>query len=245
MKSRPRFSLSIRSAMPALDMFFPRMMAALADHYGQPKTLVEGLSPFEAVVAVGLSKAGDRTRIGVTLTALNEASLLRPEALAAAEPAEIGDVLRDAGISVPGKTVQVMKRLARWFKNRNQDLDESPGEVGLSTAQLREELVGLNGIGLATADAILLHALGRSSYPVDRASYRILVRHGWIDPTADYEEASQLLVRQAPEQPQELARLSNWLVQVGREYCRSSAPKCQDCPLRCLLPEDGPRKTAD
>ena len=43
---------------------------------------------------------------------------------------------------------------------------------------------GVPGIGLAAADAILLFALKRPSYPVDRATYRVLVRHGWLDPSA-------------------------------------------------------------
>ena len=49
---------------------------------------------------------------------------------------------------------------------------------------------------------------GRPTYPVDRGTYRILVRHGWIDQTAEYEEASELLSRQAAGNSQEIARLS-------------------------------------
>src|SRR5262249_44308684 len=92
----------------------------------------------------------------------------------------------------------------------------------------------------ATADAILLFALGRAAYPVDRGTYRILVRHGWIDTSADYEEVSQLLVRLAGERPDELVRLSRGLVQVARQYCRVGSPRCTRCPLKAVLPEQGP-----
>ena len=44
-----------------------------------------------------------------------------------------------------------------------------------------EELAGIKGIGPAAADAMVLFALKRPAYPVDRATFRVLVRHGWLD----------------------------------------------------------------
>ena len=112
-------------------------------------------------------------------------------------------------------------------------------EPGNPTSRLRDGLLAINGIGQATADAILL-ALGRPTYPVDQVTYRILIRHGWIDSSADYEEVHQLLNRRAGENVEEIEHLSNWLRQVGRQYCRLRSPKCDPCPLRCVLPESGP-----
>jgi endonuclease-3 related protein len=183
---------------------------------------------------------GNLSRVEAALEALGRARLLDAQALAGAEPIELRDTLREAGIKLPARAVSVLKRLARWFAERFQNENQARDETSWPTHRLREELAALNGIGPATADAILLLALGRATYPVDRGTYRILVRHGWIDPTAEYDEVSELLTRHAGASPGELAWLSQALIQVGREFCRIRSPQCERCPLRCLLPEQGP-----
>jgi endonuclease III len=225
--------------MPSLDESYSTMIAALADQYGQPQFPVEGLPAFEAVLAVGLTRAGDLARADATLEALYRAGLLLPETLAGSEPVEILDTLREAGVTLPAKSASLLRRLARWFSTALGNEAEALDGLAPPTSRLREQLTALSGIGSATADAILL-ALGRPTYPVDRGTYRILVRHGWIDPSAEYDEVSELLNKQADENPRELARLAHWLVQVGRQFCGLKSPKCQRCPLRGLLPVDGP-----
>ena len=108
---------------------------------------------------------------------------------------------------------------------------------------------------MAGADAILLYALKRPSYPVDRATYRVLVRHGWLDPTATYDEARDLLVDSVTDRADvlneeedpavELAELAHGMEQLGRRFCRAAAPHCDGCPLESLLPEGGPRGAGD
>ncbi len=100
----------------------------------------------------------------------------------------------------------------------------------------------LKGLGPATVDSILSRGLGRATYPVDRATYRILVRHGWLDPTADYDEARSVAESLAPDDSAMLTRLSAAFERVGRDFCKPTVAKCERCPLRSLLPEGGPRE---
>ena len=112
-----------------------------------------------------------------------------------------------------------ISRLARWYVER----DRGPGDESLdsvATESLRADLAGINGIGPATADALLLLALSRPVYPLDRATYRILIRHGWLDSWADYDEARDVVERPWPGDPVPLARLSVWLARIGSEFCR-------------------------
>ncbi len=60
------------------------------------------------------------------------------------------------------------------------------------TAQLRKELLGLNGVGPETADSILLYAGGHPVFVVDAYTRRILLRHGLAEEGADYEELRSL-----------------------------------------------------
>lgn len=81
----------------------------------------------------------------------------------------------------------------------------------------------------------------------------MLVRHGWLEPTASYEEARDLLVDRSAfhEDVAEnegsilLARLAHGMERLGRRYCRAAAPDCDECPLKELLPEGGPRGAED
>jgi endonuclease-3 related protein len=225
--------------MPSLEESFPTLLQLHSSRDEPGAQVLSREDAFQSLLAAVLSRASEEARSATLVESFRNAGLSGPEALAAAEPIEVLDALRETGVKLPAKTANVLTRLARWFSSRFPERGEVDLEA-VSTSQLRDDLVSLTGVGLATADAILLFALGRPAYPVDRGTYRILVRHGWIDTSADYDEVSQLLVRLARERPDNLARLSRGLVQVARQHCRVGSPRCMHCPLRSVLPEQGP-----
>jgi len=225
--------------MASLAESYPTLLAALAGHYGQPRSIPKGRSVFEAVLTAALARSADPARAEAALKALDQHGLLEPSTLAAIEPPELLDSCRDAGVSLPARSATLLVRLALWYSKAfgNGDVDLDPASTKM--AGRREQLAAINGVGLATADTILL-ALGQPVYPLDRGTYRILVRHGWIDSATEYDQASELLSRQAAGDSEEIARLSAWLAQVGREFCGLRSPRCQRCPLLCVLPDQGP-----
>jgi endonuclease-3 related protein len=129
----------------------------------------------------------------------------------------------------------------RWVAH---DLEFALGNLDdistIPTESLRESLLAIPGIGASSADDILLNVFGRPRYPLDRSTYRILIRHGWLDVTADYDEAVDLILRNTDADLNLLGRLSIWFEELGRSHCRVGKPKCEQCPLRSLLPEGGP-----
>jgi len=225
--------------MASLAESYPSLLAALADHYGQPQFAPKGRSALEAVLAAALARPADPARAEAALKALDLSGLLEPRTLAGIEPSELLDSLRDAGLSLPARSATLLVRLARWYSKAFGDDGLADDPAARKMVGRREELAAINGVGLATADAILL-AMGLPIYPLDRGTYRILVRHGWIDSATEYDQASELLSRQAAGNSEEIARLSTWLVQVGRQFCVPRSPRCQRCPLRCVLPDQGP-----
>ena len=60
------------------------------------------------------------------------------------------------------------------------------------TAELREELLALNGIGPETADSILLYAGNHPVFVVDAYTRRILDRHRILPPNAPYDDIRNL-----------------------------------------------------
>lgn len=199
-----------------------------------------GASRFEALVAFAASGSLAPGRGGRLAAALEESALLRPDALADAPLEEVVDALRDARIEANPKLVRLLQRLAAWYRDHREGLEAEPGPGDDRPPFPRDELAAINGVGRATADGIALHVFGVPSYPVDRATYRILVRHGWIDPTVDYDEVAAALVAAADEDPALLAGLSDAFEGVGRRYCKASGPRCEPCPLKIVLPVGGP-----
>ncbi len=60
------------------------------------------------------------------------------------------------------------------------------------TAKLREELLGLEGVGPETADSILLYAGNHPVFVVDAYTRRILDRHRLVGARASYDEIREL-----------------------------------------------------
>jgi len=99
-----------------------------------------------------------------------------------------------------------------------------------SVSALREELVSINGIGLETADSIVLYAAGKCTFVVDAYTARILLRHGLIGPEDDYETIKELCESHVPERLDLYNDYHAQLVAVGKTYCRPIA-RCEGCPL--------------
>jgi endonuclease-3 related protein len=220
--------------LPRLTDVFDRLAEAL----GAPVENPSAPAPlgFESLIAVALEASRDPNRARMALESLRIEGLLEPEALASADPRELADVLTQGRKPPPQRAVAVLQRLARWYHERG--IDDSANAI--STETLREELNAINGIGPGTADELLSRGLGRPAFAVNRAAYRILLRHGWIDASCSYDDARDLIESFAPENGPLLATLSQGFESIGAHYCRVSVAKCERCPLRPLLPDGGP-----
>jgi endonuclease-3 related protein len=241
--------------MPTLDDAFEVVRAALADFFGRAPADFDHLDPFEAMVAVLLDRTIGGSRWSAGLEGLRDAELLSPKRLYSAAIPEIVDALREKGIAASPRSIAPLKHLARWLVEHHDGRVGALSDPHRSTDWLRGELAAIKGIGPADADALLLYALKRPSYPVDRATYRVLVRHAWLDPTASYDEARELVVDHAArdagmlvdDEPHALDELSSHLAdlahnmaELGSRFCRAAGPHCDGCPLERVLPDRGP-----
>lgn len=248
--------------MPRLDESFDDLARALHAHYGvgpSPTFTSDPAAPwFERVAEVALGLNAAPKVVAAALTALRDAGLLDPVALAAANPLAIDDTLKGARVAIALKSLRPLQKIARWAADQSVPLD-GPAIASFETESLRDDWRAINGVGPALADALLLLALGRSTFPVDRAAFRVLVRHNWLEVEADYDEARSVIERHAERsdlasrgelaaaeadptstEARLLADLREWLARVGRDFCKPSQPKCERCPLQPWLPPEGP-----
>jgi len=95
---------------------------------------------------------------------------------------------------------------------------------------LREELLGIHGIGPETADSMLLYAGGRPVLVVDAYTLRIGRRLGWFR-APGYGRAQAYLSRRLPADPVLYNEFHALLVVFAKARCRKK-PLCPSCPLQ-------------
>jgi endonuclease-3 related protein len=96
--------------------------------------------------------------------------------------------------------------------------------------ELREELLGVWGLGPETVDSMLLYALGMPSFVVDAYTKRIFARTGLTKPEAKYGELKRFFEDSLPRDPNVYNEFHALVVEHGKRHCRSR-PVCAGCPL--------------
>lgn len=97
---------------------------------------------------------------------------------------------------------------------------------------LRKELLSIKGIGMETADSILLYALDRPIFVVDAYTRRIFSRHGYFDYDEPYDNIRLLFEHNLPRRSKIYNEFHALLVKLGKTRCKKNEPLCNTCPLQ-------------
>ncbi len=149
-------------------------------------------SRFEVIVGAYLTQNTAWTNVEKALSNLRRERLLTIRGIRRTPQTQLEQWIRPAGY---------FRQKARRLKMFVSFLDERYGGslarmFARPTAELRDELLALNGVGPETADSILLYAGNHPVFVVDAYTRRILERHGMVSSAAGYEEI-RLLFEQA------------------------------------------------
>ncbi|MHC4425289.1 MAG: endonuclease III domain-containing protein [Planctomycetota bacterium] len=200
----------------------------LYDAFG-PQHWWPGETPFEIITGAILTQNTNWTNVEKAITNLRSADRLTPDRLYHLDLSQLAELIRPAGYyNIKAKR---LKNFLGWlFDNYNGKLTNLES---IDTGQLRAELLAIKGVGCETADSILLYALGRPVFVVDTYTARITLRHGLIEPGADYEQLRELFESNLPRDVQLFNEYHALLVRAGKEFCKPKA-KCPGCPLERL-----------
>ena len=212
-----------------------KILDALLQHFG-PQHWWPGDSPFEIAVGAILTQNTNWKNVAQAIENLKKADLLDAHSIDRLPLPELAELIRPAGyFRLKAKR---LKNFVHWLVKR---FDGSMAAMAAaSPSTLREELLAINGIGPETADSILLYAAGKPTFVVDAYTHRIAVRHGWIEPEAGYDELKDHFESKLPDDVPTLNEMHALLVQVGKNYCRPREARCEQCPMKPMLPEGGP-----
>ena len=198
----------------------------LAEEYpGTAKDLCEldHGSSFELLCATILSAQTTDERVNMVTPELY-ARYPTPEALAAADPAELEQLIHSTGF-FRSKAKNLMGMAAALVEHYG-------GEVPAALA----DLVTLPGVGRKTGNVVRSVALGLPGLPVDTHVGRLSVRLGLTtetDPVKVEHELNALVP--APER----GSFSLRVILHGRRVCVARKPRCGECALAGFCPSAG------
>ena len=200
----------------------------LFERFG-PQHWWPGDTQFEIIIGAILTQNTNWTNVEKAIANLKSADCLTPEKLYHLDISQLAELIQPAGYyNIKAKR---LKSFVNWlFENYEGRLSNLES---LDTSRLRAELLAIKGVGRETADSILLYAFDRPIFVVDVYTSRVAVRHGLIEPGADYEQLRELFQSNLPENIQLFNEYHALLVKVGKEFCRPKA-QCPGCPLEKL-----------
>ena len=206
------------SVSPAL---VTTVYAKLRERHSDAHCELDHQSPFQLILATVLSAQSTDVMVN-KITPQLFARWPSPKALAAAEPAEVEQVLSRIGMyrQKTKNVIGLSKRL----------LAEHDGEVPRTLA----ELIQLPGVGRKTANVVLGVAFGTpEGVVVDTHVQRISQRLGWTKHTEPVE-IEQDLMKLFPQRDWDM--LSHTLIFHGRRVCAARKPACAACPVSAECP---------
>jgi endonuclease-3 related protein len=145
-------------------------------------------SRFEVMVGAYLTQNTSWTNVEKALGNLRRARRLTISGIRCTPQPELEQWIRPAGY---------FRQKAQRLKTFVSFLDTRYGGslarmFARPTAELRDELLALNGVGPETADSILLYAGNHPVFVVDAYTRRILERHEIVSSAAGYEDIRRL-----------------------------------------------------
>lgn len=197
----------------------------LAERYGGQEWW-PAESRFEVMVGAILVQNTAWGNAEKAIRALSDAGLLSPEGLRNADEGAIAQLVRSSGYY--RSKARKLKALVAWLGGREDDID---GLMSADPAALREELLGVHGIGEETADDILLYALDIPVFVVDSYTRRLVYRLGLGPETGAYSLYQRLFTEHLPED----AALFNEYHALVVTHCVSVCKKEPACGECCLL----------
>ena len=193
-------------------------------------------TPFEVIVGAILTQSTAWGNVERAIANLRTAGVLTAPAMLRISTERLSTLVRPSGYFR-----QKAKKLKAFVRFLESEFGGSLKRMFRTpTAELREKLLSVHGIGPETADSILLYAGNHPVFVVDAYTHRMFGRHGITDGAPNYEKVRAMIESSLPKQVELFNEFHALIVNTGKNWCRKSAPRCEECPLRPLLPQDSP-----
>ncbi len=201
----------------------------LFTHFG-PQHWWPAETEYEMIIGAILTQSAAWTNVEKGLANLKKVGAISPQSLRQMPQNDLAGLIHSCGY-YNAKAVK-LKAFAEWFHNRFGDsLEKMFAEDTLS---LREELLGVHGVGEETADSILLYAGKKPIFVIDAYTRRIIDRLDLKPCGEKYRDYQKIFMDNLPSEAPLFNEYHALLVALGKYHCLKTSPSCEDCCLRDL-----------
>jgi len=185
-----------------------------------------GDSPWEVCTGAVLTQNTSWSNVEKAIALMKSAGALDPRVVVELPGSELEALICPSGF-FRIKTLRLKNMAVWWLAN----VRDSKLSAGRSTAEWRQRLLEVNGIGPETADSILLYCFKQPVFVIDAYTRRIAARHFGTAPEIAYHELQKLFMENLPVSAELFNEYHALLVRNAKECCRKNI--ClEDCPLR-------------
>jgi len=212
----------MRTPQEILEDIYKRLYETFGPQHWWP-----GQTPFEVIIGAILTQNTAWKNVEKAISNLKQKNLLTPAALKRVSGNQLAGLIRSTGY-YNQKAKKVKSFIKFLFDNYHGSLKRMFREDFLV---LRAKLLDVNGIGLETADSILLYAGNKPMFVVDAYTRRILSRHNLIKSDASYSEIQNYFMDNLENTVRLFNEYHALLVRLGKDICKTK-PDCRVCPLK-------------
>ncbi len=203
---------------------FERMLQV----YG-PRKWWPAKTRFEVIVGAILTQNVSWKNVQIAINKLQKNGLLNLESMLSAETGKVAENIRSSRYY--NQKAWRLKGFCQHVKERyNGSLDalfNNDMEI------LREELLGLKGIGKETADSILLYAGQKPTFVSDAYTKRFLDRFGLMDGNAGYDQIRNYFMQNLPTDVYIYNEYHALIDHHCHRICKVQ-PDCSSCSMKII-----------
>lgn len=208
---------------------YDKVFRQLYQAYG-PQNWWPGDSEFEVMTGAILTQNTSWTNVEKAILNLKTHDVLSPHSIVETPDEQLAEWLRPSGYF--NIKANRLKNFCRWYLRQG-------GLIALNrlnTRELREALLQVNGIGMETADSILLYAFQRPVFVIDQYTRRLLQRLGCIRGDEPYDELRLMMETELGSDTQLFNEFHALIVTHAKAHC-SKKPRCEGCMLLTFCTE--------
>lgn len=176
---------------------------------------------FEIILGTILTQNTSWKNVEKAIANLQDKNLINPAKILKVNKKVLAQAIKPSGYF--NQKTERLKIVADFFL-RNKDLNK------LSVNNLREKLLQVKGIGLETADSIILYVFNKPSFVIDLYTKRIFSRIGICRQETRYEELQDLFHKNLEKDANLFNEYHALIVEHAKRFC-TKKPTCLNCPL--------------
>jgi endonuclease-3 related protein len=193
---------------------------SVPEYLGGPRNHVQKL---EVIFGAILTQSTSWKNAEKAIISLNKEDLIDISKLCGIDESRLSEMIRPSGYY--NQKAKKLKEICQFLMNNPLEELEK-----LDTERLREKLLSVKGVGMETADSIILYSFGRPIFVVDAYAKRMFARIGICRKDVTYVELQEIFHKSLKADAHLFNEYHALIVEHCKRCCRKK-PLCGNCFL--------------